>query len=616
RDEKRLFFAEVKNMRRHTGSLTAVIVTALSLAVALTLGLAGCNEVDRPKDDDTSEEEPEHKVDDWEYDPDDEGEWRGAARKSARGSGSSGKTQVMGLSAASSGSAAEESDDLGFAVGGAKDVNNMRDNVEGGFLPLPTDITAEGLFYDYYFDTGKERPAEHLFEPSYSRAVSSDPVSGARERYLSVGLNSNLKAADFDRKDLNLVVVLDISGSMSSAFDRYYYDGTTQKELPEEERDKTKMAVARESLLALLDHLRADDRLGIVLFNNNAHLAKPLRKISGTDMDAIREHIEDLEADGGTRMSAGMDMATELYGELEEIDPTERENRIIFLTDAMPNLGRTGGERLGKMFENNAEEGIYTTFVGMGVDFNTELVETVNKTRGANHYAVHSPGEFRNRMDRDFEFMVTPLVFDLQLNLEAEGYSIEKVYGSPEAEEATDTLMKVKTLFPSRTKEGKTRGGVVLLKLRREDDGEGHIELSASYEDRTGEESEVTREVEFAAEDEDFYDNTGIRKAILLSRYAELLRNWATDQRKALKEDDEIEPVVTPERGIPICPPRRPRQLGEWERKSVPLEVSGTYSKVFTGFLRHLQEEMKALEDDNLEQEVKILEKLSKKGGE
>lgn len=34
-----------------------------------------------------------------------------------------------------------------------------------------------------------------------------------------------MKAADFARKRLNLVVVTDVSGSMDAPFDAYYYDG-------------------------------------------------------------------------------------------------------------------------------------------------------------------------------------------------------------------------------------------------------------------------------------------------------------------------------------------------------------------------------------------------------
>ncbi|MCE2508774.1 MAG: hypothetical protein J4G04_05690 [Nitrosopumilaceae archaeon] len=93
-----------------------------------------------------------------------------------------------------------------------------------GYLPLHTDLTYEGLFDEYYFDTGSRTGCDILFCPSYSYAVSADPFSGGREYYLSVGLNSGLKEADFSRKDLNLVIVVDVSGSMKGSFNTYHYD--------------------------------------------------------------------------------------------------------------------------------------------------------------------------------------------------------------------------------------------------------------------------------------------------------------------------------------------------------------------------------------------------------
>ena len=64
------------------------------------------------------------------------------------------------------------------------------------------------------------------------------------------------------------------------------------------------------------------------------------------------------------------------------------------------------------------------------------LIKRITKVRGANYYSVHSTKEFKTRMDDEFEYMVTPLVFDLQLSLTATGYEIEKVYGSPSADKS------------------------------------------------------------------------------------------------------------------------------------------------------------------------------------
>ncbi|VVB68872.1 von Willebrand factor type A domain protein [uncultured archaeon] len=493
---------------------------------------------------------------------------------------------------------------IGFSTGGAKDINNFRENIEQGYLPLPTDVTYEGLFYDYYFDTGALQECKKLFCPSYSYAVSKDPISGEPQYYLSVGLNSGLQ--DFQRKKLNLVVVLDYSGSMGSPFDQYYYDRFGNKvELKADESGKTKMQIADESVVALLSHLKEGDRFGLVIFSNDAFLVDPLTPMEDKDLEKLKSRILEINETYGTNMEAGMEKGTSLFERFLQANKSEYENRIIFLTDAMPNIGETGDLGLFRMLEDNSDHGIYTTLIGMGVDFNTELVEAITKIKGANYYSVHSAGEFKERMDDEFDFMVTPLVFDLRLGLEAPGYKIEKVYGSPEADQATGELMKVNTLFPSKAEAGQVKGGVILVKLKKLSP-EGDLKLKVSYLDRNGVEDSDQAKVQIVDSEPDFYQNSGIRKAVLLSRYVDLLKDWMIDERSAQEKNWKVVPSVTLASGIII-----PVELGEWERQSMPLQVSQPYRELFRQFQDYFQKEMQAVRDDNLQQEQEILQKLS-----
>ena len=104
----------------------------------------------------------------------------------------------------------------------------------------------------------------------------------------------------------------------------------------------------------------------------------------------------------------------------------------------------------------------------------------------------------------EFEFMVTPLVFDLSLKLDADGYTIKKVYGSPEADQSTGEIMKVNTLFPSKVEDGQTKGGIILLKLEKTSD-DGRILLQTSYEDRNGIRESDQKLVSFGDGESDFY---------------------------------------------------------------------------------------------------------------
>ncbi len=498
-------------------------------------------------------------------------------------------------------------DTIGLAVGGAKDINNFRENIENGYLPLPTDITCEGLYYDYYFDTGQTKSCNKLYCPSYSYAVTRDPFSHKAEYYLSVGLNSGLKESDFARKKLNLVIVLDISGSMSSAFDSYYYDRFGNPvELDWSERRTQKIEVAKDALMSILDQLNDDDRFGIVLYNSRSYLLQPMTLVRRADMDDVYDRISEIQANSNTNLSAGMQLGTDLIEKYADYDPYDYENRIIFLTDAMPNTGETGAYSLLSLLKNNADDHIYTTFIGIGVDFNTELIDYITKTRGANYYSVHSPRDFMERVDDEFDYMVTPLVFNLRLTLDSDDWEIEQVYGSPEADKATGELMKVNTLFPSKKVDGETRGGLILLKLRNTGDESGSIRLKTSYEDRAGDVDGSEAKIYLDDERPEYFDNSGIQKGVLLARYADLVQNWLVDEREHASWSRPWEPRVSYEDGI--CLP--PSLLGQWERTSLPLMVSSPYRSLFRDFSDYFADEMDEIGDNTLKQELAILHQL------
>ena len=499
------------------------------------------------------------------------------------------------------------SENIGLATGGAKDINNFRQNIVNDYMPIETDMTYEGLFYGYYFDTGQAKPCYELFCPSYTYAVTKDPFSKKTDYYLSVGLNSGI--TDFKRKKLNLVIVLDISGSMGEVFNSYYYDNYGNRIENTEENVKKKIKVAEESIVAMLDHLNSDDSFGLVTFETTSRIEEPLKKVSTIDMEALKSRILSINEAGSTDMSAGMRTASGMFTELFKVNQSEYENRIIFLTDAMPNTGDISETGLLGMAKASSDAKLYTTFIGIGVDFNTMLIENITKIRGANYYSVHSSADFKKRMDDEFDYMVTPLVFNVLLKLDATGYEIEKVYGSPEANEATGELMKVNTLFPSEKTEEGTKGGIVILKLKKLS-SDGNMKLRVSYEDREGAPGQNEESVIMGNNQPEFFDNSGIRKGILLSRYADVMKNWVKDERTEYHSKTPVKPCVNYIDGIPVPIEREYSQLGEWERQSMPLQVSDSYKSVFKDFKTYFESEMNAINDTTLQQEVNTLTKL------
>jgi len=448
---------------------------------------------------------------------------------------------------------------IGFAVGGAKDVVSFRRKIISNRVPKLEDVAYEGIFYDYYFDTsGKTHSAEStkLFYPSYSSAICKNPLTQETECYLSVGCNSSMKQEDFTRKKLNLMIVLDMSGSMGFAFESETFGST-------------KMAVANQCMVSLLNHLDEGDSFGMIAFDTEVEEICPQRIFDKSqDLSSLKENILAIKPRGGTDMHLAMTTGHKLLTKFLHTKTEYRnrelyENRMIFLTDAMPTVGQgpLGIADFGlKMTKDSIP--IHTTYIGVGIDFDTSVVTAISKIPGSNYFTVQSSSEFKKRLDKDFDYMVTPLVFDLKLSIQSNCFVIDKVIGSPEAATATGELMKVNTLFPSKRTEQGAKGGVILVGLKPKigadelhTDGKisNSITLTSSYKDRSGKVETETQVVDFenlfsifSPEPQYYYDNTGIHKAIVLAHYSELLQSWVANNRFHLlpSEKESFEKMI------------------------------------------------------------------------
>jgi Ca-activated chloride channel family protein len=505
----------------------------------------------------------------------------------------------MGISASAPAPIVRKS--LGFSVGGAKDANNFYENIKHGYLPKINSITYEGVFYEHRFNL-QPKECKELFCPNYESAVRNNIFNDKKEYFLAIGLDSNIKKTTFKRKKLNLVVVLDISGSMGGFFDSYYYD----KKIKIKNNKKTKMQIANQSISYMTKHLKDMDSFGVVLFDDRAYLAKPLRKVALTDMEAIREHILKLKPRGGTNWSAGYKKGLELFKSIEK-DP-EVENRIIFITDAMPNRGELAKDRLFGMIKDASKDGVYTTVIGVGVDFNNDLVEYITKIRGANYLSIHSEEEFKRRVDKEFDYLVTPLVYDLKLKLLTDSFIIKHVYGTATNQTDKNTLIKVNTLFPSPTDKEGVKGGIILVQLDKKDKG-SDINLKVSYKDRDGKVYENIKKVKF--DTGYYYGGSAVQKAIVLADYVNIIRNWLTDTRKSCNDKVSYPSFEIMTKRC-LYPPTI-QNSSTWERKSCKLEISKGYRKLLYIFLKEFQKQKYLLRDSSLKKEENLLKLLLKK---
>jgi len=444
-------------------------------------------------------------------------------------------------------------------------------------------------------------------------AFTKNPLQNNEEQqvseyYMTVGLNSNLNEETYKRSPMNLLICIDRSGSMSSAFNRYHYDQHQKKTNDNTPFDtRSKMLITLEVVSKVIDHLKPNDRLAVMTFENDTYIIQKLKPLSKIDLEDLKKKISKIDATGGTNMSAAIDCCASLFDTDTVMADTEYDNRILFLTDAQPNDGNLGANHFYSRIEQLAKHRIYTTFVGVGIDLNTELISSITKHRGANYFSVHDSKKFFQLLDNDFDLILTPLVFNVKMKFESDLFDVDQVYGSPEWNETNrNELLNINTLFPSRTDDdGDTRGGIVLFKLKPKKSISEKINtpahLSITYEDRVGNTFEEKQVMYILVNNEIYYGNSGIRKGILLVNYVTLLKQWINDER---------ERTYNERRSVLNFFKKDAAKLSPWERQSTKLNVSNQYRKRFEVFLRYLHSEMEVLKDKDLEQEVELLNKL------
>ena len=151
------------------------------------------------------------------------------------------------------------------------------------------------------------------------------------------------------------------------------------------------------------------------------------------------------------------------------------------------------------------------------------MVERVSKTPGANYSNVRTTDGFKELMDKEFGYLVTPLAFNIQLELSG-NYQICGGYGTPEVNNmAPGSAIQLSTEFPAIMNDKfEKKPGPLLFKLEKKTAEESSFDMKLKYDDLSGIVQKTQDTLQF--DKENSYLDLGIRKSILLVYYSELVK--------------------------------------------------------------------------------------------
>ena len=311
------------------------------------------------------------------------------------------------VSAQQSGSSASVSQSRAISSSNPPQQQQNRSSRSTSYTPVTTFQVPDEVAVEEFVNYHKHR----LALPRVGQAVAMDTRWGnneispaQREAVLQIGFTTMEVTERTDLRPLNLVLVIDKSGSMA---------------------EDDKMSRVKESLRTLVGKLRPDDIVSIVVFDSEAEVLCPAARIG--DGERLRRAIDRIEPDGSTNLHGGLMLG---YREAQKNFRKDATNRVILLTDGIANVGTVDPTRIAAESSEFNGQGLDLSTIGVGMNLNNDLLRTLARSgRGLYHF-VADYQDIEKVFVNEVQSLISQVARKVEVNVDYDSnLQVEKIYG-------------------------------------------------------------------------------------------------------------------------------------------------------------------------------------------
>ena len=270
----------------------------------------------------------------------------------------------------------------------AASYSNMRRFLKDGQLPPAGAVRIEEMINYFKYDYPQPKNNDPF---SVNTEISSCPWNPAH-RLALVGLQGKIIPTE-NLPSSNIVFLIDVSGSMSSS---------------------DKLPLLKESLKLLVNQLRENDKVSLVVYAGNAGLVLP--PTNGLQKNKIKEAIDMLESGGSTAGGAGIELA---YKTATDNFVAGGNNRVILCTDGDFNVGISSDASLESLIEKKRESGVFLTVLGFGTgNYQDAKMQKLADKGNGNHAYIDQLSEAKKVLVSEFGGTLFTIAKDVKLQIE------------------------------------------------------------------------------------------------------------------------------------------------------------------------------------------------------
>jgi Ca-activated chloride channel family protein len=242
----------------------------------------------------------------------------------------------------------------------------------------------------------------NYFKYTYPQPKSNDPFSINTEyndapwnpghKLLKIGLQGK-NVAMTQLPASNLVFLIDVSGSMNEA---------------------NKLPLLKSSFKVLLDQLRPQDKVGIVVYAGSAGMV--LAPTSAKEKEKIILALDNLQAGGSTAGGAGIELAYKLA---QENFIKNGNNRVVIATDGDFNVGASSSSDIKTLIEEKRKSGVFLTCLGFGMgNYKDNTLETLADKGNGNYAYIDNMQEANKFLGKEFAGSMYAIAKDVKIQIE------------------------------------------------------------------------------------------------------------------------------------------------------------------------------------------------------
>ncbi len=168
---------------------------------------------------------------------------------------------------------------------------------------------------------------------------------------------------------VNLAIVLDKSGSMSG---------------------RNKMREARNAAITALQMLRQGDVFSVITYDSSARVIIPATAVTANNRAMAIKHIQNISPSGSTALFGGVSLGA---NEIRKNSKENFVNRVILLSDGLANIGPSSPVELGRFGASLIKENISVSTIGVGINYNEDLMTALSQNSDGNFYYVENSSE-------------------------------------------------------------------------------------------------------------------------------------------------------------------------------------------------------------------------------